>query len=267
MKSFFRLTSFGVGLTLSGLALPTLAQNQAPVLDSMSDTWVATDGLGRSISQAGQGGVPAPRQNKTVILFYYIWHGFHDPIGPNDISKLLAANPQNPKYGPPGTFHWWGEPEAGYYRAEDPWVIRRNLSMIADAGVDAIFFDVTNAFTYPATVQAVCEEARKMRLAGNKTPQIGFVTHAGAARTQQRLYDDFYAKNLYSELWFQWNGKPLILGEVEAKFEDGKEQSAEVKDFFTWRYSWAWDSGEGKWPWLEKSPQKPNPAPGRAGVN
>ena len=224
----------------------------------MADTWVATDALGRQISRGGQPGVPAPRAGKTVLMFYYIWHGFHGPVGPHDISKILSQNPTQPAWGPPGAFHWWGEPEAGYYRAEDPYVIRRNMSMLADAGVDAIFFDVTNSFTYPDTVKAVCEVIRSMRAHGDAAPQIGFVTHANAAETQQKLYDELYSKGLYADLWFKWQGKPLILGEIGAKFPDGREQSPEVRNFFTWRYSWAWDSGENKWPWLEKSPQKPS---------
>ncbi|PQV64217.1 hypothetical protein B1R32_10661 [Abditibacterium utsteinense] len=273
MKNIVSSFLLCAGASLAAFALPLRAQNQGvsvfnmptssqiPAIatrDAMSDTWVATDALGRKIARGGEPGVPALRRGKTVIMFYYIWQGFHSPIGPNDISRLLAANPKNPAWGPPGSFHWWGEPEAGYYRAEDPWVIRRNMSMLADAGVDAIFFDATNSYTYPDTVKAVCEVIRSMRAHGDAAPQIGFVTHADAALTQQKLYDEFYSKSLYADLWFQWQGKPLILGEVGAKFADRREQSPEVKDFFTWRYSWAWDPGENKWPWLDKSPQKPN---------
>ncbi|RYX83360.1 hypothetical protein EON83_15170 [bacterium] len=262
MKRTFIFSALALGAaTFSAQAQP------GAKLDLKSDTWVATDGLGRQVARAGEAGVPAPRANKTVVMFYYIWHGFHGPIGPNDITKILAKNPTNPQWGPPGSFHWWGEPEAGYYRAEDPWVIRRNMSMLADAGVDAIFFDVTNAFTYPDTVKAVCETIRSMRAQGNPAPQIGFVVHAHAASTQKKLWDEMYSKGLYSDLWFQWKGKPLILGERDAKFDDGKEQSDEVKNFFTWRYSWAWDPGAGKWPWLDTSPQRPNPAPNAPNIN
>ncbi len=231
-----------------------------PKLDLKSDTWVATDALGRQIARGGEAGVRTSRESKTVVMFYYIWHGAHSPIGPHDITQILAKNPANPSWGPNGAFHWWGEPEAGYYLAEDPWVIRRNLSMMADAGVDAIFFDVTNAFTYPETVKAVCETIRSMRAQGNAAPQIGFVTHARAASTQQKLWDEMYSKGLYSDLWFKWKGKPLILGERDAS-DNGKQLSDDIKNFFTWRYSWAWQPGEGKWPWLDTSPQRINADP------
>ena len=239
----------------------TCAFAQPQLNDLKTDTWVATDALGRQIARGGEPNVPAPRTGKTVVMFYYIWHGFHSPVGPHDITKILAKDPKSPQWGPNGAFHWWGEPEAGYYRAEDPWVIRRNLSMISDAGVDAIFFDVTNAFTYPETVKAICETIRSMRAEGNAAPQIGFVTHARAAVTQQKLWDELYSKGLYSDLWFQWKGKPLILGERDAKFDDGKQLNDELKNFFTWRYSWAWKPGTGNWPWLDTSPQRINPDP------
>lgn len=242
----------------------TLAQ---PKPDSKADTWVATDALGRSIARGGEAGVPSPREGKTVVMFYYIWQGAHSPVGPHDISQILAQDPVNPKWGPNSAFHWWGQPEAGYYRAEDPWVIRRNLSMLADAGVDAIFFDVTNAFTYPETVKAVCEVIRSMRAQGDAAPQIGFIAHARPGFTQQKLWDEWYSKGLYSELWFRWKGKPLMLGVRDAKHDDGTPLPDEVKNFFTWRDSWAWQPGAGKWPWLDTSPQRPNPDPDNPNIN
>ncbi len=233
------------------------APAQAPAWDTFSDTWVATDALGRSLPTDP----PLPRANKTVGIFYFLWQGSHGTPGPFDISKAIAANPESPQLGGAGAFHWWGEPEAGYFRADDAWVIRRNLSMLMDAGVDVLFFDVTNAFTYFDQVKALCQQARVMAALGQKPPRIAFITHAAAASTQRKLYDEFYAKNLFPELWYRWNGKPLILGDRNAKFENGpdkgQEQSRQVKDFFTWRYSWAWDAGPGKWQWIDHSPQKP----------
>ena len=41
-------------------------------LDTMSDTWVATDGLGRTLPTFSE--VGGPRTNRTVALFYFLWH-------------------------------------------------------------------------------------------------------------------------------------------------------------------------------------------------
>ena len=38
----------------------------------------------------------------------------------------------------------WNEPLYGFYRNDDPYVLRKHAQYFADAGVDAIFFDTTN---------------------------------------------------------------------------------------------------------------------------
>ena len=255
-------SALGATLLVTVLSAPARAAD-AP-RDLYADTWVATDNLGRTLPVGGQ--VRAPQPQKIAAMFYYIWQQGGD--GPNDISKALAADPKNPQLGGRPSFHWWGEPEAGYYLASDPWVIRRNLSMLADAGIDVIFFDVTNAYTYMDTVKTLCATAMEMRAQGNATPQIGFLTNARAGKTQTELYNEFYAKNLYPELWFRWDGKPLMMGDKNAAMPDKSPQSDEIKNFFTWRKSWAWATptnwygdGRGKWPWLDNTPQQPGLAP------
>jgi len=116
--------------------------------DFYNDTWVAVDALGRELPAYNQCG--APRMNRTVALFYYIWHGQHGTGGPYDVTQLLAANPSNPSWGPAGAFHHWGQSELGYYLSSDPWVMRKHAYLMANAGVDVIVFDVTNGYTYSA---------------------------------------------------------------------------------------------------------------------
>lgn len=218
-----------------------------PVWDTMSDTWVATDDLGRRTPLHEETGPLRP--GKTVALFYYIWHGEHS-TGLYDISEILDGNPEDPQWGPEGTFHFYSEPIYGYYLATDPYVHRKNAQFLADAGVDVIFFDVTNSFTYPGVYRdVICPLFTEIRARGGRTPQIGFLTHSGSGATVQRIYEDFYAKNLYPELWFEWDGKPLILATPG-------EMSAEMREFFTVRYSWAWSPGQDCWPWLENFPQQ-----------
>jgi len=223
--------------------------------DTMSDTWAATDALGRTLPGSAECGPPKP--DRTVGIFYFLWQDrLHDPGKLYDNTRLLAANPAAPAFGPIHAFHWWGEPHLGYYYASDPFVIRRHAQMLADAGVDVVFFDVTNAITYTDTYLALCREYAAIRKAGGKTPQIAFLTNSKSAQTVQKLYDDFYGKNLYPELWFRWKGgKPLLLASEEGL-------SPEVKEFFTLRRSWAWSNpggwfgdGKDKWPWLDTHPQ------------
>ena len=213
--------------------------------------WVATDALGRKVATYEEAG--PKRKGKVVGVFYYIWLGYHTP-GVYDLTCIVAENPDNPHWGPIGHFHFWGESEMGYYRSEDPWVIRRYLQMLSNADVDFIFFDVTNAVTYLETVIVLCEISLQMRREGIPTPEITFLSNTNSGLIMNQLFDQFYSKGLYKELWFYWDGKPLIMG----NFND-PDLLETVKDFFTIRYSWAWTSTSNEpdhWQWLDQYPQR-----------
>ena len=220
---------------------------QAPLRDLGADTWAGTDALGRALPMAGQA---RPLQSgKFVGIFYFVWHSRADT--PYDNTKALAADPAHPRYGPVPAFHWWGEPAAGYFRDDDPWLARKNLQMLGEAGVDVLFLDVTNAATYPADVKVLFDTAEAMRGEGFRTPQIGFITHSRTNTVVTELYSTYYAKGLYKDLWFRWQGKPLLLGD-----RDKTPLDPTIDSFFTRRDSWAWSPGQDKWQWLDKYPQR-----------
>ncbi len=216
------------------------------IWDTYSDTWTATDALGRVLPGHEEAGDPRP--GKYAVVFYYIWHGQHGTeLYDND--KILRENPNNPQWGPVHAYHFSAEPLYGYYFSDDEYVIRKNAQMLADAGVDAIFFDVTNAVAYTDIYLKLCRIYTDIRSRGGRTPQIAFLTNTESGKTAQSVYDNLYAKGLYKDLWFHWNGKPIVLAKEE-------ELSEEVKNFFTVRRSWAWEPGQDKWPWLEHLPQQ-----------
>ncbi len=108
--------------TLSQLLFVLLfVSSSISALDLMSDTWTATDGLGRTIV----GDVRPPRVNRFVGVFYFLWLGHGTADGPYDVSKILKAHPNamqepnNTAWGPERHFHHWGEPYFGYYRSTD----------------------------------------------------------------------------------------------------------------------------------------------------
>jgi hypothetical protein len=215
--------------------------------DMHSDSWVATDALGRKLPGYKECG--PPRHDRFVGIFYFTWH--QPGPGPYDITKILAENPENPKWGPVNAFHHWGQPEMGYYLSEDPYVIRKHLMMLSEAGVDTLILDVTNAWTYTSTYMKLCEIMTQLRKEGMHTPQMLFIAHSAEAKTVQKLYDEFYSKNLYPDLWFRWEGKPLVLA-------NPSELSDTLKGFFTVRYSWfdhdpnGWfGDGHDRWTWLD----------------
>ncbi|WP_460958762.1 hypothetical protein [Spirosoma litoris] len=222
----------------------------SPILPPISANWVATDGAGRNLPTYSTTG--KFKRNKYAGIFYFLLHGQYHDKAVYDISALTKANPTNPNYGPENTWHWWGEPEVGYFKADDPWVIRRNLQLLALAGIDILFFDATNTDPYLSVVNKLCEISIDMRHKGIPTPYICFVTYTKSAETVTTIYRQFYAHNRYSELWFKWQGKPLVLGKIEEMTDPN------IRDFFTWRYSWAWTNSRNEphhWQWLDRTPQ------------
>jgi len=151
--------------------------------------------------------------------------------------------------------HHWGEPELGYYLMTDPFVIRKHASMLADAGVDAIFFDVTNPpYTWKAEYEALAREYTAMRAEGVRTPYIAFLTPFWDPTTVvDQLWTDLYEPGHWRDLWFLWEGKPLLLANKDFIKDDAR------RDFFTFRRPmpdyWLGPSGPEQWSWLEVHPQ------------
>lgn len=233
------------------LLLEILSARAQPAWDTFSDTWVATGGLGRRLP--GNADVGPARLGRYVGIFYFLWLEGQNEL--YDLSQLRAANPTNPAFGPNQAFHFWGEPLFGHYRSDDEFVLRKHAQMLSDAGVDVVILDVTNGFIYEDKYLALCRVWAEMRRRGQRTPQIMFLANSRHQEVVTALSRNFYSKNLYRDLWFMWQGKPLLLTP-----QDGL--SAPVTNFFTLRQSWAWSKGQAwfgegkdKWPWLDFTPQ------------
>jgi hypothetical protein len=222
--------------------------------------WPAVDELGRSLPLVNDVGLPESK--KFVGMFYFLWHHHATPRrpgeqGPLDISKILAQDadalekPNSPLWGPIGASHYWGEPLYGYYRSDDPWVLRRHATLLADAGIDVVIFDATNAHSYPEAWHALCEVWRAIRQAGGATPKIAFMLNTDAGKSATELYHDLYQPGLYPELWFSWQDKPLLLCDPEAA-------TPEVRRFFTLRAAhWPFNltNTPAAWHWEATYPQ------------
>ena len=154
--------------------------------------WPAADALGRRVPTAEEVGPPRP--GRFVGIFYFLTH--NDDYaknlrgdGPYDVAKIMAQDPEalkkpdSPLWGKVGTSHYWGEPLYGYYRSTDPWVLRRHAQLLADAGIDTLIFDTTNAVTYPDVYMKLCEVFAQVRREGGRTPQIAFMVNTKAGET------------------------------------------------------------------------------------
>lgn len=251
---------FALGTVLLALALTAAARAQTR-WDTRPDTWVATDPLGRATPL--HPAVPAPRSNRAVGLFYFLWMGEHGQPGPFDISRILAQDPaaadkpESPLWGPRDAFHWWGRPMFGYYLSSDSYVFRKHAQMLADAGVDAVIFDVTNGFPYLENALTLLRAFDDYRKAGGNPPRIAFLCPFGnPAPVVQALYDGLYGKGLYPELWYRWEGKPLLLADPRIL---PPETADILRETFTFRKPqpsyFAGPTSPGEWGWLEVYPQ------------
>jgi hypothetical protein len=187
--------------------------------DIYPDTWVATDDVGRVMPTSDDAPLKSDKE-RTVGIFYVTWHtqNLHSgkPYGA-DVSRVLAEDANasrdnnNPAWKGYNSFHW-GEPEVGYFLSQDEYVIRKDMSMLTDAGVDMIIFDVTNAVLYWDEWEVVLRTMTQMKKEGNKVPKFCFWAFNGNVITVvHQLYDKFYRNPQYKDLWFYWDGKPLLL--------------------------------------------------------
>jgi len=188
--------------------------------DLYADTWVATDGLGRVMPGIKEAGSTKNGHQRVVGMFYITWHtddhASQQSPYTGDVTKVLQSDTgarydaKHPAWKE-GSYHW-GEPEMGYFLSKDEYVIRKDMSMLTDAGVDVLVMDVTNAVRYWDEWDTLFTTMQKMKAEGNKVPQFCFWAFNGPVITVvQDLYDRIYKQNKYKDLWFYWEGKPLLL--------------------------------------------------------
>ena len=260
-SNFLKIGILSVACSLGPLALQAASPEplSTPTKDLRSDTWTATDALGRALPGFDECG---PRKgNRVVGMFYFVTHNNNGAKqGPFDVTKILAADPEHPQWG--GGTHYWGEPEAGYYIMKDEWIIRRHARQLCDAGVDLIVLDNTNDHIYEDVFRFIADVFRRMRAEGEPTPQIACLA---SQKSVELLWDKIYSRGLYADLWFRWKGKPLLL--FGQHVTGNRQQVNDVRfpkaitDFFTIRQSWAWttlrwyDDGHDEWPWVDHYPQ------------
>lgn len=219
------------------------------------------DDLGRELLHDDQTG---DLGNKKVGIFYFLWQGEHGVSGPYDNYKIATEHPEalvsesawlKNGGGPVGAHHFWGEPLFGYYKSSDDWVMRKHAQMLSDAGVDFIVIDATNSFPYIERTKQLIEIWYEYLEQGYSVPKIAFYTNSQSGNTMKSIYNGLYANKALSskyprlaELWYEWDGKPMIVG-VSA------EASDEVKEFFTIKES-VWPNYYGtisddSFPWME----------------
>lgn len=247
------------------------------LVDIRSDSWEATDMLGRKIPSVED--VGAKRTDKKVGLFYWTWREKHArSLRPVNVTKLLEEYPaaeynrDHPGWLGADIQPHWNEPLYGFYRNSDKYVIRHHASMLANAGVDFLLFDCTNvAFVWKDGYSPLLEEFYRAKKDGINVPKFAFMMNfAPLPETEKMLrfvYQDIYKQGKYSDLWFKIDGKPMVMAYKEALPEKGKSDFDtklldEIREFFTYRAGQPFYGRENggqrradHWGWLEIFPQ------------
>ena len=225
--------------------VPAVRAQNSPLIAIRNADSVATDDLGRTLPTFPQTGPPKP--GRWVGLFYWQWHG-PDRWGPDyNMTDFLATHPRfmdfsaHPPGGPDFPTWYWAEPLFGYYKSTDPWVIRKHLVLLADAGVDFLFLDYTNGAIYDPELRTLLSVARELKADGVPVPRLVFFLNSEPEWKIEALYNEWYKPGKYDDLWFRWQGKPLMMAPPPTdatKFRQ-KTPLAEVQNYFTWRPTWA----------------------------
>lgn len=209
-------------------------------------TWVAVDGLGRTLSLNNE--VGNEKQEKYVAMFYWTWHyPFVNDFEPITTGSVLDKYPEavndwdHPAWGgtADGRPYFWGEPLYGFYTNTDEYVLRKHAELLADANIDAVFFDATNGTqVFTEGYETLLKVWSKAKEEGINAPDISFILNFGGSeetRTQlYDIYDNLYSKGRYSDLWFMWDNKPMLMADVSA-LDLSVEKDREIFSFFTFR--------------------------------
>ncbi len=252
-------------------------------------TWSATDDLDRTTpTDVGEA------SGKQVGLFYFLIHS--DSFGGrevNDVTRYYLEGGTEKIQSTLSSFAgrdgaYWAEPYFGYYSSHDEWVYRKHAYMLAAAGVDFIFLDVSNNRFYIEQATVLFDTWKSIRDEGGATPQIAFMYGDMPFTLLNGLYtllEPFYNHPDYAELLYCVDGKPLLLGnndtpenrtwtvsgttpQSRADYRSYLKNDPVLNEFYTNSYKnvlsnftvrkcWAWQAGtyKGYWDWLQESPQ------------
>ncbi|PWM44026.1 MAG: hypothetical protein DBX47_06450 [Clostridiales bacterium] len=245
------------------------SENDAYVArDVYADTYACTDGLGRTLPLNSKTG--DVKEDKFGGIFFWTWHSekYAYSTTPGNNAEILEYINQNgmnvsdyPWASSGKILHYWDKPIWDYYKSTDEWVLVRQAQLLADAGVDVLFFDSTNNVElWKDEYFSLCRAFERAKAGGINVPKIAFMLPFGgsnAGDSLTKLYYDIYEPGAYNDLWFYWEGKPLVLC-AQGFLDATKDENKPISDFFTFRAcngSYSGIPSNGMWNWLSKYPQ------------
>lgn len=252
------------------------------VIDIMSDTWASTDDYGRAVADFEEAG-SVKTDGREVGILYWNWNIYEGSTAHAAIiSEVEALGPNvkndftDPAWDIKGRYYW-DEPLLGFYDSYDYWVYKKHAEMLAIAGVDAIFFDYTNGGrNFISCLDVLVDAFRDAKASGIDIPKLSIFSHMGSdtnicIRNLLSIYFYAFVENDLSDIWYYFDGKPLIYGNATPKRSKGDVEADnlyekalldQLQNFFTVRENGTRNKGredsewvEGDWMWLENFPQ------------
>lgn len=219
----------------------------------------ATDAVDRTLPA-----ISGYKNDKQVGIFYFLWHGQHNPGKTvRNVTELLKTNyndlfdtdPENAVV-PANAWLHVNEPLYGYYSSLDEWVMRKHIELFIAAGVDFVMFDLSNGYPYIKPMQNFLDILLEYKEAGWDVPRIScYLWVKGNEVLESQLWTKVYTNEKYKDLVFSADGKkPLIVASLDLDVgKKGQLLDQNYLDYFDVRQS---DVAYGKdhallWPYWQ----------------
>ena len=225
----------------------------SPSISAEGDELVATDQYGRTLPGYDEAG--DEKADAYVGLFYWLWHGSLRNASPDDfdVTKALKKNPARTQWD--FADYYWAEPELGYYKSDDIFVMQKHLNLFCLLGIDFLYLDFTNAVVDANELHILLGLMLEMKQKGYHPPRIVPFLNSEPVPKIEELYRDFYSKPEYNDCWFIYDGKPLILS------PEKHPTDMDINNKFTYRKMWAGfeanESTDSWWRFFDNVPKSP----------
>lgn len=224
-----------------------------PQCSAFGDPLVATDALGRELPSYED--VGPEKSNHYVGLFYWLWHGDlrNESSIDYNVTQSNLVNPERTEWQ--FADYYWAEPELGYYRSTDEYVLQKHLNQFCLLGIDFLYLDFTNSVLHDKELHLLLHLIKEMKSKGYTPPTLVPFFNAEPLRDIEKFYNEFYLNKEYNNCWFIYEGKPLILSPIK------HPTNKVLNNSFTWRKMWAafpkTDEYKSQWRFFDTYPLSP----------
>ena len=202
-----------------------------------------------------------------IGMFYSLWHCPHSTAKTvYNITDILAGKQS---WGPLYKFHFWDRPVGGYYclSQNDP-VLKKHATMLAAAGIDFVFLDVTNHQFVGSgsdnTPGMILKPLDRMLATWSTIPNaprlVPWVPVTASSANAKKYTVDAILQRLgkYPGMHFKYLGKPLILVTENAQYKPSAARLAALSKSYTVRRMWGLLQSAGStWSFLQACKDSP----------